>query len=223
VWQWQSTQPASGAAIVAADPTRYTITFQPDGAVQVKADCNQVGGTYTSSGSSLKITLGPSTLVACPPDSQADQFLDGLNQATTYTIVSSNLELGLSGGGRMMLTAAAPLQLVGPVWQLTAYNNGRGGLQSVLAGTQPTAVFESSGVVTGTAGCNTYSAPYTTSTPDSLTFGPIASTRMACAQPIMDQETAYFAALERTTNYRFESGRLVLVESGGARQAEFTP
>ena len=30
-------------------------------------------------------------------------------------------------------------------------------------------------------------------------------------------------ALERTTGYRSESGRLVLVESGGARQAEYTP
>jgi heat shock protein HslJ len=222
VWQWQSTQPASGAAIVASDPTRYTITFQPDGAVQLKADCNQVGGTYTTSGSSLTIMLGPSTLVACPPDSQADQFLDGINQVTSYTVTGGNLELGLSSGGRMMLTPSTPLQLVGPVWQLTAYNNGRGGLQSVLAGTQPTAVFESSGMVTGSGGCNTYSAPYT-STPDSLSIGPLAATRMACDQSIMDQEKAYFAALERTTGYRFESGRLVLVESSGARQAEYSP
>ena len=113
VWQWQSTQPASGAAIVAADPTRYTITFQPDGVVQAKADCNQVGGPTRRAAPSLKITLGPSTLVACPPDSQADQFLDGLNQAATYAITGGNLELGLSGGGRMILTPSTPLQLVG--------------------------------------------------------------------------------------------------------------
>jgi heat shock protein HslJ len=121
----------------------------------------------------------------------------------------------------MVLTPSTAAQLVGPVWQLTAYNNGRGGLQSVLAGTQPSAVFESSGVVTGSGGCNTYSAPYQ-STPTSLNIGPVAATRMACEQAIMDQETAYFAALERTSTYRFESGRLVLVESGGARQAEYT-
>src|SRR5206468_6316087 len=32
-WQWQSTQRSSGASVVAADPSRYTITFQPDGSV----------------------------------------------------------------------------------------------------------------------------------------------------------------------------------------------
>ena len=84
------------------------------------------------------------------------------------------------------------------MWQLTAYNNGRGGLQSVLAGTQPTAVFESSGMVTGSGGCNTYTATYQ-STTDSLSFGLIAATRMACDQPIMDQESAYFSALARTS------------------------
>ena len=220
VWQWESTQPASGAAVLVSDPKRYTITFAPDGTVQVKADCNQVGGTYTVSGSSLAITLGPATLVACPPDSQADAFVAGLNQVTSFTVTASSLELGLSGGGRMVFAPSTQPELVGPLWKLTAYNNGRGALQSVLEGTQPTAVFEASGVVTGSGGCNTYSAPFQ-STSTSLSIGPIAATRMACEQATMDQETAYFAALERTSVYRFESGRLVLVESGGARQAEY--
>lgn len=206
---------------MAADPSRYTITFQPDSSVQVRSDCNQVAGTFTVNGASLTIMLGPSTLVACPPGSQADQFLDGLNQVISYTIAATNLELGLSSGGRMVLTPSAAPQLVGPVWQLTAYNNGRGGLQSVLAGTQPTAVFEAAGMVTGSGGCNTYSAPFQ-STPNSLSIGPIAATRMACDQAIMDQETAYFTAMERTSTYRFENGQLVLVEAGGARQAEYS-
>ena len=38
----------------------------------------------------------------------------------------------------------------------------------------------------------------------------------------MDQETAYFTAMERTSTYRFENGQLVLVEAGGARQAEYS-
>jgi putative lipoprotein len=109
---------------------------------------------------------------------------------------------------------------VGPLWKLTAYNNGRGGLVSILEGTQPTAVFEPS-VVTGTGGCNTYSAPIS-STSKTLTIGPSAATRMACEETIMDQETAYFAALGRTSTYSIESGRLVLVDSGGARQAEYS-
>jgi heat shock protein HslJ len=82
-------------------------------------------------------------------------------------------------------------------------------------------MFEASGLVSGSGGCNTYSAPFQ-STPTSLSVGRIAATRMACAQDLMDQETAYFPALERTSVYRFESGRLVLVDGGGARQAEYS-
>ena len=94
--------------------------------MQVQADCNQVGGTYTTSGNNLTLRLGPSTLVACPPDSQADQFLADLNQVSTYLVNNSNLELGLTPGGRMLFGAATQPELVGPNWQLTAYNNGRG-------------------------------------------------------------------------------------------------
>ena len=186
-WQWQSTQPANRAAIVAGDPSRYTITFRQDSAVQVRAS-----------------------------------FWPSLNRTASYAVTGSNLELGLSSGGRMLLTASPRLELVGSVWQLLAYNNGRGGLQSVLDGTQQNAIFEAAGIVTGSGGCNTFSAPFQNSI-STLSIGPVASTRMSCEQPIMDQETAYFAALERTSAYRFESGRLVLVERDGARQAEFNP
>jgi heat shock protein HslJ len=222
-WQWQSTQPASGPTIVAAEPPRYTIAFQPDGSVQIRADCNHVLGTYTVNGSALSIQLGPSTLVACPPDSQADAFMASLGQVSSYTVSGNNLELGLgSGGGKMQLKALPPPQLVGPEWQLSAYNNGRNAVQSVAIGSQPTATFGSDGTISGSGGCNNFSGTYQ-STGSTLSIGPLASTQKACDQPIMDQETAYLAALERTATYRFEDGRLVLVDSSGATQAIFNP
>jgi heat shock protein HslJ len=220
-WQWQATQQANGTSTVVADPTRYTINFQADGSLQIRADCNQVGGSYTVSGSNLTLQLGPSTLAACPPDSQVDQFLAGLGQVTNYNVIGNNLELGLQGGARMQYNAMAAPSLVGPNWQLLAYNNGRNAVQSVMIGTQPTAMFGADGQVSGSGGCNTFNGPYQ-STANTLSIGPLASTRMACDQPVMDQETAYFAALERTTTYRFENGRLMLADAGGATQADFT-
>src|SRR5262249_53710384 len=71
-WQWEGTRSGDGTTVVVADPTRYTIQFQAGGMLAVRADCNNVLGSYTASGSQLSIELGPSTLVACPPDSQAD-------------------------------------------------------------------------------------------------------------------------------------------------------
>ena len=46
-------------------------------------------------------------------------------------------ELGLTPGGRVRFGAAARPELVGPNSQLTAYDNGRGGLQSVAIRAQP--------------------------------------------------------------------------------------
>jgi heat shock protein HslJ len=220
-WQWQSTQTAGGASVIAADPSRYTVTFLPDGSLQVRADCNQVLGTYTVSASKLMIQLGPSTLVACPPDSQADAFLAGLGQVATYALNGPNLELGLApNGGQMVLTPLPTPRLTGPAWQLTAYNNGRGGVQSILANTQPTATFGTDGQVTGSGGCNSFSGPYQ-STASTLSIGPLASTLSACEQPVMDQEAAYLTALQQTSTNRFDNGRLVLVDARGATQAVF--
>lgn len=91
----------------------------------------------------------------------------------------------------------------------------------VLPGTRPTATFENTGFVTGSGGCNAYSTVYQ-SVADTLTItGPITATHSLCEQSVMDQEAAYFLALSHTASYRFDSGQLVLVQSGGASLAEY--
>ena len=52
-------------------PGNYLVTFQEDGTVAIKADCNNVGGSYTADDSGLEIKLGPMTTAACPPISPA--------------------------------------------------------------------------------------------------------------------------------------------------------
>ena len=47
----------------------------------------------------------------------------------------------------------------------------------------------------GSGGCNTFSSPYTLEG-DKLEMGPIATTMIACEEPILGVETAYFAALD---------------------------
>ena len=80
------------------DQARYTITFNDDGTFQAQADCNNVGGGYTTSGNSITITPGPSTLVACPADSYGDAFVAALSQAASYAVGHSVLTLTTSGG-----------------------------------------------------------------------------------------------------------------------------
>jgi heat shock protein HslJ len=73
---------------------RYTITFKAAGQADIKADCNQVGATYTTTpGGSITITPGPSTLAACPADSQGQQFVAALSSATSYNVEGAQLVL----------------------------------------------------------------------------------------------------------------------------------
>ena len=84
-----------------ADSVRYTITFNDDGTFNAVADCNNVGGSYTTSGNSITITPGPSTLVACPEGSYGDAFTTALGQAATYAVGKNVLTLTLNGGGSL--------------------------------------------------------------------------------------------------------------------------
>ena len=122
------------------------------------------------------------------------------------------------------LGAAVPAQaqggstpLAGTSWVLVELNG-----QPLAPGGEPLtlhfAADEQS--VSGYGGCNQFSGPYAQSGA-SLRFGPLASTRRACADPALsNQETAYFQALESTTRYAVEGGRLVLY-SGNQVVARF--
>jgi heat shock protein HslJ len=102
-WKWSAsttTQPVSQSVV--PDPDNYTIVFKPNDTFEGKADCNQVSGQWsTDTGNGLDITVGPSTQVACGPDSLAPQFVAGLDKATAYVLDSNGLTLTLGTEGTM--------------------------------------------------------------------------------------------------------------------------
>jgi heat shock protein HslJ len=84
----------------------------------------------------------------------------------------------------------------------------------------PTLRLESEGTrASGYAGCNRMAGTYSMAG-DTLMFGPLALTRMAC--PDMDIETRYTAALAAGRSYRVEDGQLVLLADGRVL-ARFAP
>ncbi len=107
-WQWTgSTTTVPASQSVVPDPENYTIAFNTDGTWAAKADCNQVSGGYTTSGSDLTITPGPTTLMACPEGSMDGLFLEGLGKAATYTISGSDLTITDADEGTMQFVAAS--------------------------------------------------------------------------------------------------------------------
>ena len=97
--------------------------------------------------------------------------------------------------------------LAGTSWTLTDLD--RGG----VTGTAPTLELTETDV-SGTGGCNTFNGIYTTDG-DTISFGPLASTMMACEPSIMEQETVYLAALDGATAYTVDGDTLTTSGDAG--------
>jgi len=90
-------------------------------------------------------------------------------------------------------------------------------LDKTIPGSEITALF-ANGQVSGSAGCNTYQGTYRSTRAagrNTIEIGPLATTRMMCDEPLMDQESLYLAALEAATSYRIEGFTLTIVYPGG--------
>ena len=104
-WQWTSfVNPVEKYTV--ENPENYQVTFHEDGTLDIQADCNLAGGTYTTSDKSISITIGPMTLAACPPGSRSDEFIKNLGFAAIYFFQDEKLFLDLfADGGTMGFTA----------------------------------------------------------------------------------------------------------------------
>lgn len=105
-WEWVETVNSDDTRVTAADPSRYTLTFQPDGQLAAQLDCNRGGGSYTVDGG--KLSIGPlmSTLMGCPSDTQDFLFAQGLSGVVAWTVKDGALRLELADGGVMVFRQA---------------------------------------------------------------------------------------------------------------------
>ncbi|HET9918052.1 MAG TPA: META domain-containing protein [Candidatus Binatia bacterium] len=88
----------------------------------------------------------------------------------------------------------------------------------VLDRAQTTLHFESQERVSGSTGCNRYSAGYKLDG-NALRFGPAAATRRACVPALMDQEQRFTKVLEATTSYHRDGEFLRLFNDQGQELA----
>ena len=116
-------------------------------------------------------------------------------------------------------------------WQAQSFlNPAQGGsLASLLADTQLTAEFtggtsSEESIVSGSAGCNRYTAGYTVDG-DSLSIAQAASTMMFCEGPegVMDQEAAFLSAMQSASSFKLEAERLRILDGQGKVVVEFVP
>lgn len=82
--------------------------------------------------------------------------------------------------------------------------------QRDVAGDNPLTIqFMPDGTVIGSGGCNEFKGTYTL-TDDSLTFGPLTTTKKSCGPAADEQEFTYFSFLARINKFKVEEDQLEL-------------
>lgn len=203
-----------------------TATFDPaEQRLTGNASCNRYFAHYDVDGGRLTVDGAGSTRKACAdPDVNAQEqaYLAAIGAAESFSIADGLLRIAYAGGGQLTYRQQAATPLEGTRWVVSGYNNGKGGVVSVISGTELTAVF-ADGAVAGSAGCNHYRASYERDDAR-LSIGPAAGTKKMCGSPagIMAQEAQYLSALATAAVYRIDGDTLELRRDDGALAVAFT-
>jgi putative lipoprotein len=119
-----------------------------------------------------------------------------------------------------VVTVAATAPLTDPAltgnWNLDGGMVG-GGTMPVIPNVQITLKFNNDGTLSGFGGCNNYNGGYiltgqTTEFGKTITIGPLASTKIYCADT-SDLESKYLANLQNTKTYSITNNKMILRSS----------
>lgn len=205
--------------------TTITAQFDASGRISGSSGCNNYSTTYEINGSQLTISEPvASTMMACPEPimEQEQEYMRVLSETASFEINNEELIFQDSNGDDLARFEAVDQSLEGSSWQVLSYNNGKGGVTSLIIGTEITANFESDNQLTGNSGCNNYFGQYEIDG-DSINISGVGATEMACLEPegLMEQEQQYLAALEIVDTYKIEGLTMEMRTADGALVASF--
>jgi heat shock protein HslJ len=95
-WKLESITRVGSAIVSVPNPDQFTIRFESNNRVSVRADCNTCSGGYTLDGSSISISQLACTLIACPTPG-----LDAL-----YTSALENVRTVAAADDRLVMTGS---------------------------------------------------------------------------------------------------------------------
>jgi putative lipoprotein len=123
-------------------------------------------------------------------------------------IAAALVTVALSACGVAASSPTASAGLAGTSWTLVAIDG-----REPAGDTQPTLMFDAAGNVSGSAGCNTYTGTAAIEG-SSISFGPLATTRMACQGGAGVREAAFLAAMEDVEAFAIDSQGQLVLEDG---------
>lgn len=211
---------SSGLDVEGWERTAPSAVFK-DGTLGGSTGCNRYTSRYTVDGEALTLGAIASTQMACPPpaDEVERAYVDALQQVAQWRM--DDAELVLLDNGAAELLRYREASALGE-WEVTAFLKGSA-VASPLPETSITATFAEGGKLTGSAGCNRYTASFTANQGRMKIDAP-ASTRKHCDEPegVMEQEAAYLAVLPSAVEYRVDGGSLSLLSADGTYVATLT-
>ncbi len=210
-WRWQSTETASRTTKV-DKPENYQLEFTADGKIRVLADCNRGGGSYESSGESLKFSPIFTTKMACPSGSLDMRFLNDLQAAQSYKIDGKMLLINLSGGGAMKFSGASSSDsatvLENTLWRWQSINDRKD--EIIVDKPENYQIqFNPNGELGVKADCNGGGGTYKIKD-DKLLISSIIRTQVFCGEQSLDGR--FVKGLESARTFRV-SGNFLFIES----------
>lgn len=190
--------------------TQVRLSFA-DGQLNAQAGCNTMGGGYTIDGDRIRTSQLSMTEMGCDGPRQAqDEWLAAFLGDARFTLAGETLTMTdgtavLTLMDKEVVTPDQPLE--GRRWILEGIVSGDA-VSSVPMGVTA-AIQIDAGRVAVEAGCNRGGGTVEV-TADTLTFGPIATTKMACEPDPMRVESAVLAVLSGDVAYSIDADRLTL-------------
>lgn len=108
-----SMAPAEEPDITITDPSKYTVTFGPDGRAAFQVDCNRGNASWQAEAAapdSGTLTFGPMALTRmfCPQPSDDTKVAAALGRVRSYLISDGKLHMSLEADGGIMNWTPVP-------------------------------------------------------------------------------------------------------------------
>jgi heat shock protein HslJ len=213
--QWVLHSYDQGGTLTIVPETIFADATFESHVVTGQAGCNSFRALYQSGSRTLLVSQASMTLMACDqPTMDFEQaYLTLLQSSRFYTVRNETLTVFDALGSPALVYDAAPSNPVLGRWDVDSYLVPPSTVTAPIAGTQLDVVFGIASVG-GSSGCNTFTGTYGTNG-IALRISPLATTRLACDQAVMDQETAFLSALQGVSLIDYRGSQVRLTDRNG--------
>ncbi len=194
--QWVLASYDQQGTLVTVPETLYADASFASARVDGFSGCNEYQSLYVSGGRTLVVSRPSASARACDQASMdfEQRYLELLQQGRLYSVRRDTLTMFDGQGNTVLVFDAAPRNPLLGKWLVASYGTEPGTVVGVLPSTQLDVTFGIASVG-GFGGCNSFSGTYGTNG-EAVRISRLATTQMACAQDVMDQETAFLKAFQ---------------------------